>query len=62
MLFLSKDFRLLALIPMVIAAALLVAPDELSNRVNSIGDMNDLTTRDRVAMLEAGVAMVRTLR
>ncbi len=58
-LFLIKDFRLTALIPVVIAAALLVAPDELSNRVNSIGDMNDPTTRDRVAMLEAGVAMVR---
>ena len=54
-LFLIKDFRLTALIPVVIAAALLVAPDELSNRVYSIGDMNDPTTRDRVAMLEAGV-------
>ena len=58
-LFLIKDFRLTALIPVVIAGALLVAPDELSSRVNSIGDMNDPTTRDRVAMLEAGVAMVR---
>ena len=27
--------------------------------MNSICDMNDPTTRDRVAMLEAGVAMVR---
>ena len=58
-LFLIKDFRLTALIPVVIAAALLVAPDELSSRVNSIGDMTDPTTRDRVAMLESGVAMVR---
>ena len=58
-LFLIKDFRLTALIPVVVAAALLVAPDELSNRVNSIFDMNDPTSRDRVAMLEAGVAMVR---
>ena len=58
-LFLIKDFRLTALIPVVIAGALLVAPDELSHRVNSIGDMSDPTTRDRVAMLEAGVAMIR---
>jgi O-antigen ligase len=58
-LFLIKDFRLTALIPVIMAAALLIAPAELSNRVNSIGDMNDPTTRDRVAMLEAGVSMVR---
>jgi O-antigen ligase len=43
----------------VIAVALVVAPDELSNRMNSIGDMTDPTTRDRFAMLEAGVSMVR---
>jgi O-antigen ligase len=58
-LFLIKDIRLTALIPVVVAIAALVAPDALSNRMNSIGDMTDPTTRDRVAMLEAGVAMVR---
>jgi O-antigen ligase len=58
-LFLIKDFRLTALIPVIIAVALLVAPVELSDRVNSIGDMTDPTTRDRVAMLEAGVSMIR---
>jgi O-antigen ligase len=58
-LFLIKDFRLTGLIPVVIVAALVVAPAELSNRVNSIGDMSDPTTRDRVAMLQAGLAIVR---
>jgi O-antigen ligase len=57
-LFLIKDVRLTALIPIVVAAALLVAPDALSDRMNSIGDMSDPTTRDRLAMIEAGVAMV----
>ncbi|MDH4065478.1 MAG: O-antigen ligase family protein, partial [Acidobacteriota bacterium] len=58
-LFVIKDFRLTALIPLVVVIGLVVAPDELTNRVNSIGDMSDPTTRDRVAMLEAGVAIVR---
>ena len=57
-LFLIKDIRLTAIIPVVAALALFVAPDALSNRMNSIGDMSDPTTRDRVAMLEAGVAIV----
>ena len=55
---LSKDFRLLALIPIVIATGLLLAP-EFKVRVYSIFDPNDLTSRDRIAMLEAGAAMVR---
>lgn len=58
-LFLVKDFRLTALIPVTAAIALLVAPDALTTRMQSIGDMTDPTTRDRVAMLEAGLAMVR---
>jgi putative inorganic carbon (hco3(-)) transporter len=57
-LFLIKDIRLTALIPIVAAVALLVAPEALSDRMTSIGDMSDPTTRDRVAMLEAGVAMI----
>jgi O-antigen ligase len=43
----------------VAAIALFLAPEALSERMNSIGDMTDPTTRDRVAMLEAGVAMVQ---
>ncbi|MEZ5284368.1 MAG: O-antigen ligase family protein [Vicinamibacterales bacterium] len=58
-LFVIKDVRLTALIPLAAAVVLVVAPQELTDRVNSIGDMNDPTTRDRVAMLQAGVAMVR---
>ncbi|MCC7123216.1 MAG: O-antigen ligase family protein [Acidobacteria bacterium] len=58
-LLLAKDYRLTATLPVLALIALLVAPDALSSRVNSIGDMSDPTTRDRVAMLEAGTAMVK---
>jgi O-antigen ligase len=58
-LFLSKDFRLLALIPIVIVGGLLLAPPEIINRIESIFNKKDVTTVDRVAMLEAGVAIVK---
>ena len=57
--FLSKDFRLLALIPIVVVTGVLLAPQALTDRVYSIFDRNDLTSRDRVAMLQAGAAMVK---
>ena len=58
-LFLSKDFRLLALLPIVVVAGIVLAPQTLTDRVYSIFDRNDLTSRDRVAMLQAGVSMVK---
>jgi O-antigen ligase len=58
-LFLSKDFRLLALIPIVVVTSVVLAPQALTDRVYSIFDRNDLTSRDRVAMLQAGVAIVK---
>ncbi len=58
-LFLSKDFRLLALIPIVVVVGIVLAPQALTDRVYSIFDRNDLTSRDRVAMLQAGTAMVK---
>jgi O-antigen ligase len=58
-LFLSKDFRLLALIPIVVVLGIVLAPPALTQRVYSIFDRNDVTSRDRVAMLHAGVAMVK---
>jgi O-antigen ligase len=58
-LLLSKDFRLLALIPIVLVIAVLLAPKAILDRVYSIIDPKDLTSRDRIAMLEAGVAIVK---
>jgi O-antigen ligase len=57
--FLTRDFRLTALVPIVAALGLAVAPDALTSRVQSIVDVNDPTNRDRVAMLQAGMAMIR---
>jgi O-antigen ligase len=56
--FLLKDIRLTILIPVVAGVAMFLAPAALTSRVQSIVDMNDPTNRDRVAMLQAGVAMV----
>jgi O-antigen ligase len=59
LLLLSKDFRLLALIPIVIVGGILLAPQTISDRVYSIFSRTDLTSRDRIAMLEAGVEIVK---
>ena len=59
LLLLSKDFRLLALIPIVIVGTVLLAPDTNKERFWSIIDPKDLTGRDRIAMLEAGAAIVK---
>lgn len=58
-LFLSKDFRLLALIPIIAVIGIVFAPQTLTDRVYSIFDRNDLTSRDRIAMLQAGVSIVK---
>jgi O-antigen ligase len=58
-LFLGKDFRLLALIPIVVVGGLLLAPPALIERAQSIFNRKDVTTVDRIAMLEAGVAIVK---
>jgi O-antigen ligase len=57
-LFLSRDFRLLALIPIVIVTGIVLAPQTLTDRVYSMFDPSDLTSRDRIAMLQAGAAIV----
>ena len=59
LLFLLKDFRLLGLIPAVIALTFAFAPDSVVDRMVSVFDRKDPTSRDRVAMLEIGQAMVK---
>ncbi len=59
LLFLLKDFRLLGVIPVVIALTFAFAPDSVVDRMVSIFDRKDPTSRDRVAMLEIGQAMVK---
>ena len=58
-LLLIRDFRLLALLPILAAGVIAISPAQLSERIYSTFDLNDPTNRDRVAMLEAGVGMLK---
>ncbi|HUE84554.1 MAG TPA: O-antigen ligase family protein [Vicinamibacterales bacterium] len=58
-LLLLRDFRLVGLLPIVAAVVIAVSPAPLTDRIYSAFDMNDPTSRDRVAMLEAGAAMIK---
>jgi O-antigen ligase len=54
-----RDFRLVAVLPLLAALVFAFAPVELTQRAYSIFDRNDATGRDRVAMLVAGTEIVR---
>ena len=54
-----KDLRLTALLPVIIAVLLAMAPDAVTNRVMSIFDVQDPTNQDRLAMIEVGARIVR---
>lgn len=53
-----RDFRLVALVPVAIAAVVLLAPTPIVERVYSIFDRKDPSVRDRLAMVEAGTRIV----
>ncbi len=59
LLFLIKDFRLIAVLPIVVAVFFAAAPARLTERFLSIFDPSDITGRDRVAMLKAGANIIR---
>src|SRR3989442_9301652 len=54
-----KDFRLLAVLPVVAAIFFAVAPAALAGRFISTFDLKDPTNRDRLAMLREGAHMIR---
>jgi O-antigen ligase len=58
LLFVLKDIRLLVILPVVGALFFLIAPERITNRFNSMFDLHDPTSRDRVAMLREGRAMI----
>jgi O-antigen ligase len=60
LLFVLKDFRLVAILPIVAAVFLAAAPAMITARFMSIFDMNDPTIRDRAAMLRIGERMIRS--
>jgi O-antigen ligase len=57
-LLLLRDLRLVALLPIVTAAVIAISPPALTDRIYSTFDLNDPTSRDRIAMLQAGAAIV----
>ena len=59
LLLLLRDFRMVALLPVVVAIVFALAPDSITNRMRSMFDQRDPSNRDRIAMLHSGVAIVR---
>jgi putative inorganic carbon (HCO3(-)) transporter len=54
-----KDFRLMALLPVLAALFFGLAPSGITARFLSIFDLNDPTNRDRLAMMREGDRMIR---
>jgi len=59
LLFIIKDLRLIAVLPLLAALFVTFAPPQLTNRLYSTFDLQDPTNRDRFAMARAGVRMVK---
>lgn len=59
LLFLLRDFRLLALLPVAAGVFLAVAPANLSARLYSTFSLTDPSNRDRVAMMRSGFRIIR---
>ena len=59
LLFVLKDFRLTALLPVVLAALFVAAPEGLTSRLTSTFNAQDPANQDRFAMIEVGALMVR---
>jgi O-antigen ligase len=57
-LFALKDFRLFAIIPIVAAIFIALAPGSITHRFASIFDSKDPTNRDRFAMVHEGERMI----
>lgn len=55
----ERNWRLLIVLPVLAALFFAIAPGAIISRVQSIGDLNDPASRDRVAMLRSGVHMVQ---
>lgn len=59
LLLMLRDRRLLALVPVALAVSIAFAPASVTDRIYSMFDLNDPSNRDRVAMMESGLSMVR---
>jgi O-antigen ligase len=59
LLFAMKDLRLIAVAPVAAALFFAVASAQVTDRFYSMFDLRDPTNRDRVAMLQEGLAMIQ---
>jgi O-antigen ligase len=59
LLFALKDFRLFAILPILAAIFIAVAPGQIAKRYQSMFNMNDPTVRDRRTMLHIGERMIQ---
>ena len=59
LLFALKDFRLFAILPILAAIFIAIAPGQIAKRYASMFNMNDPTVRDRYVMLRIGERMIR---
>ncbi|HEV8208524.1 MAG TPA: O-antigen ligase family protein [Vicinamibacterales bacterium] len=60
LLFALKDFRLFAILPILAAIFIVIAPGPIARRYQSMFNMNDPTVRDRYTMLRIGERMIRS--
>jgi O-antigen ligase len=56
--FVLKDLRLAAFLPVLVAIVIAIAPDTVTSRVLSMFDVRDPTTQDRLAMVEIGARII----
>jgi putative inorganic carbon (HCO3(-)) transporter len=59
LLFLLRDFRLVALLPVVAAVFLAFAPAPVSERLYSTFSLSDPSNRDRLAMIRSGLRIIK---
>jgi O-antigen ligase len=59
LLLILKDFRLTALLPVIIAIIFAAAPDTVADRMTSVFSLRDPSSLDRIAMARTGIAMVK---
>ena len=59
LLFLLRDFRLVALLPVVAAVFLAFAPAPIAERLYSTFSLSDPSNRDRLAMIRSGMRIVK---
>jgi O-antigen ligase len=59
LLLLLRDLRLFGLLPVVAALVLALAPAAVTDRAYSMFNLQDPTNRDRLAMVQAGTAIVK---